>query len=262
MQHSDHNNIDNKNTQDIFLRNASLAVLDKLNRKVIIDLVRNGVVESHDVPFLYNNAGTGGFMQDFFVDIPNDCKCPNPAEGNYDVLPRGIVTLQNFAIKSGDITNPFVRGSFKQEAIEPLNDAKVMKAYSSRLRVLPMDLAFQIQIKSDNLNKTFKIVEKIFDFYYKNEVVYFQYRGIRVPGQIRFPETMTHDKKYNFTYDTDQNITTTFNVEFETYYPSFDDSSTMYKGNTIKQFNITKKTKGSGTTLDGGFIDRDAPEIE
>lgn len=260
MQHSDHNNITNKNTQDVFLRNASLGVLDILNRRIIIDLVRDGKVESHEVPFLYNNAGTGGFMQDFFVAMPEDCKYP--AEGNYDSLPRGIVTLQNFSIKSGDITNPFVRGTFKQEALEPTNDAKVMKAYSARLRTLPMDLAFQVQIKSDNLNKTFKIVEKIFDFYYKNEVVYFQYRGIRIPGQLRFPETMTHDKKYNFTYDTDQNITTTFNIEFETYFPSFDDSSTMYKGNTIKQFNVTKKVAGSNTTIADGFIDRDAPEVE
>ena len=262
MQTSDHNNITNKNTQDIFLRNASLAVLDVLNRKVIIDLVRDGVVTKHEVPFLYNNAGTGGFMQDFFIDIPDGCKYPEFAEGNYDQLPRGIVTLNNFAIKSGDITNPFVRGTFKQEEIEPLNDRKVMKAYSARLKTLPMDLAFQIQIKSDNLNKTFKIVEKIFDFYYKNEVVYFQYRGIRIPGQLRFPETMTHDKKYSFTYDTDQNITTTFNVEFETYYPSFDDSSTMYKGNVIDQFNVVKKVQGSNTTIADGYIDRDAPEVE
>ena len=36
----------------------------------------------------------------------------------------------------------------------------------------------------------------------------------------------------------------------------------MYKGNTIKQFNVTKKVAGSGTTISDGFIDRDAPEVE
>lgn len=262
MQHSNHNNITNKNTQDIFLRNASLAVLDILNRRIIIDLVRDGVVESHEIPFLYNNAGTGGFMQDFFIDIPGDCKYPEFAEGNYDKLPRGIVTLQNFVIKSSDITNPFVRATYKQEAIDPTNDVKVMKAWSSRLKSLPMDLKFEVKIKSDNLNKTFKIVEKIFDFYYKNEVVYFQYRGIRIPGQLRFPETITNDKKYSFTYDNDQNVTTSFELEFETYYPSFDDSSTMYKGDTIHQFNISKKIQGSNTTISDGFVDKDFPNIE
>jgi hypothetical protein len=262
MQSSNNQNITNHNTQDIFLRNASLAVLDVLNRRVIIDLVREGVIEKHEIPFIYNNAGTAGFMHDFFVDVPDGCKYPEFAEGNYDILPRGIVTLQNFEIKSGDITNPFVRGTFTQEEIEPLNDRKVMKAYSARMKVLPMDLKFEVKIKSDNLNKTFKIMEKIFDFYYKNEVAYFQYRGVRIPGQLRFPEMMTHDKKYSFTYDNDQNVITTFSVEFETYYPSFDDSSKMYKGNTIQQINVTKKVDGSNSTISDIYIDKDAPNIE
>lgn len=261
MQNSNHQNITNKNTQDIFLRNASLSVLDILNRRIVIDLVRDGKIEKHEVPFFYNKAGTGGFMHDFFVDIPDDCKYPEYAEGDYDIIPNGIVTLENFNIRSGDITNKFVRGTFTQEELDK-NDQKVMKAYSSRLYTLPMDLKFGIKIKSDNLNKTFKIMEKIFDFYYKNEVVYFQYRGIRIPGQIKFPETMTQDKKYNFTYDQDQYITTQFSLEFETYYPSFDDSSTMYKGNTIHHFNIAKKSKGDGTTLSDAWVDKDFPPTE
>jgi hypothetical protein len=261
MQSSNHNNITNKNTQDIFMRNASLALLSILNKKIIIDLVRNGVVEQHKVPFMYTAGGDGGFMQDFFIDLPDDCEYPAFAEGNYDVVPRGIVTLKDFAIKSGDITNPFVRGSWKQETVGE-NGQKVMKAFSSRLKSLPMDLKFDIKIKTDNLNKTFKIIEKIFDFYYKNEVVYFQYRGIRIPSQIRFPETMSTDKKYNFEYDTDKYIHTSFQVEMETYYPSFDDSSTMYKGNTINHFNIAKKSAGDGTTLSDAWIDKDFPPTE
>lgn len=261
MQNSNHQNITNKNTQDVFLRNASLAVLDVLNRRIVIDLVRDGKIEKHDIPFFYNKAGTGGFMQDFFIDIPNDCKYPKHAEGDYDIVPNGIVTLENFNIRSGDITNKFVRGTFTQEELDK-NDQKVMKAYSSRLYTLPMDLKFGIKLKSDNLNKTFKIIEKIFDFYYKNEVVYFQYRGIRIPGQIKFPETMMQDKKYNFTYDQDQYVNTTFSLDLETYYPSFDDSSTMYKGNTIKHFNISKKSMGDNTTINDSWVDKDFPQVE
>lgn len=261
MQNSTHQNINNQNTQDIFLRNAALAILDKLNRKITIDLVRDGKLEKHTVPFFYNKAGTGGFMQDFFVDIPDGCTYPEYAEGDYDVVPNGIITLENFAIKSSDITNKFVRGTFTQEELNQ-NGQKVMKAYSSRLFTLPMDLKFGVKIKSDNMNKTFKIMEKIFDFYYKADVVYFQYRGIRIPGQISFPESMQQDKKYNFTYDNDQYINTSFSLDFETYYPSFDDSSTMYKGNTIQQFNIGKKIAGSNTVIGDGWVDKDSPIIE
>lgn len=261
MQNSNHENITNRNTQDIFLRNATLALLDFLNRRIIIDLVRDGRIEKHEVPFFYNFAGTGGFMQDFFVDIPDNCKYPEFAEGNYDVIPRGIVTIDNFVIKSRDITNKFVRGSFTQEE-RGKNDEKIMKAYSSRLYSLPIDIKFTIKIKTDNLNKTFKIIEKIFDFYYKTDVVYFQYRGIRIPGHIKFPESISNDKKYNFLYTEDTYVNTTFAVDMETYYPSFDDSSTMYKGNVIRQWGASTKLKGSNTRISTDWIDRDYPKKE
>ena len=99
MQNSNHENIRNSNVQDIFLRNATLSVLDVLNRKIIIDLVRGDKVEKHEIPFFYNFAGNQGFMQDFFIDLPEDCKYPTLAEGNYDIVPRGIVTLKTFSYK-------------------------------------------------------------------------------------------------------------------------------------------------------------------
>lgn len=261
MQQSNHENITNRNTQDIFLRNATLALLDILNRRIIIDLVRDGKIEKHEIPFFYNFSGTGGFMQDFFIDIPDGCKIPSHAEGSYDSVPRGIITINNFSIKSSDITNKFVRASFTQEE-RGENDQKIMKAYSSRLYSLPMDLKFDLKIKTDNLNKTFKIIEKIFDFYYKNEVVYFQYRGIRIPAQLKFPESIANDKKYNFAYTDDTYVTTSFSIDMETYYPSFDDSSTMDKGNVIRQFGSGVKASGSNSNLNNTWIDQDYPTKE
>lgn len=261
MKSSNHENIQNQNTQDIFLRNATLALLDVLNRKIVIDLVRDGKIEKHEIPFFYNFAGSQGFMQDFFIDLPDDCKYPQFADGSYDIVPRGIITLSSFQIKSSDITNKFVRGTFTQEERNE-NDQKVMKAYSSRLYSLPMSIKFDAKIKVDNLNKAFKITEKIFDFYYKNEVLYYQYRGIRIPAQITFPEAVTNDKKYSFTYADDTYVNLAFSMDMETYYPSFDDSSTMYKGNVIRQFGAYQKLKGTDTIIKGDWIDSDYPPSE
>lgn len=243
------------------MRNSTLALLDLLNRNVIIDLKRNDQVEKHEIPFFYNFSGDEGFMKDFFLELPTDCKYPNHAEGNYERMPRGIVSLSSFAIKSGDITNKFVRGTFTQETRD-LNDQKQLKAYSARLFTLPMALKYSVKIESDNLNKTFKIIEKIFDFYYKNQVVYFQYRGIRIPGQITFPESADFQKIYNFTY-TDSNIVTiSLSLDMETYFPSFDDSSTFYKGNTIQQFNVRETQAGTKNVISDTFVDPDYPPHE
>jgi hypothetical protein len=261
MKNTLHENIRNENVDDIFMRNATLSLLDLLNREVVIDLKRKDRVEKFDIPFFYNFGGDEGFMKDFFMELPTDCKYPNFAEGNYDQMPRGIVTLSGFSVKTQDFTNKFVRGTFTQE-VRNINDQKQLKAFSSRLFSLPMSLKYSVKIESDNLNKTFKIIEKIFDFYYKNQVRYFQFRGIRIPAQITFPDTADFQKNYNFSYSDSTTVSITLNLDMETYFPTFDESSTFYKGNTISQFNLREQQEGSSETLNDLWIDRDFPPSE
>lgn len=236
-------NIKNSNVQDIFLRNATLSLLDVLNKEIEIELVRNGQIEKHEIPFFYNFSGGEGFMKDFFIDIPDGCKIPKHAEGNYDIVPRGITTLSSFSIKSGDITNKFVRGSFMQQELGD-NDEKINKAYSSRLYSFPLNLKYDIKILVDNLNKSFKIMEKVMDMFYKNRVIYFQYRGMRIPGQFTFPDQENFEKKYDFSYETDQRVNITFSIDMETYFPSFSEDTTFYKGNHIQRFGLNIDSSG------------------
>lgn len=261
MQVTHTENIRNENVQDIFLRNATLSMLDLLNRQVIIQLKRNDKIEDHEIPFFYNFGGDEGFMKDFFLELPTDCHYPNHAEGNYEQLPRGILTLSSFTIKPSDNTNKFVRGSFNEETRDE-NDQKSIKAFSARLFTLPMVLSYNIKIESDNINKTFKIMEKIFDFYYKNQVRYFQFRGVRIPAQVTFPDTAQFTKSYSFVYSDANTVTISLDINMETYFPSFDDHSKMYKGNTIKQFNIKEVTGNDNTTLNDSWIDQDYPPAE
>ena len=260
MQNTNQEYIRNKNTQDIFIRNAVISLLDLLNRQVVIDLVRGEEVEKFEIPFFYNFSNDEGFMKDFFMELPTDCKYPNFAEGNYERLPRGIVTLSSFSIKASDVTNKYVRGSFTQEE-KDMNGQSKLKAYSARLFVLPMSLTFAVKIESDNLNKLFKIIEKIFDFFYKNQVRYFQYRGIRIPAQVVFPEEARFEKKYDFTYTDDQSVKLDLSLTMETYYPSFDDHSTFYKGNVIDQFNLRNQQLNGGR-FGEPWIDQDFPPSE
>jgi hypothetical protein len=236
-------------------------MLDLLNRQVIIQLKRNDKIEDHEIPFFYNFGGDEGFMKDFFLELPTDCHYPNHAEGNYEQLPRGILTLSSFTIKPSDNTNKFVRGSFNEETRDE-NDQKSIKAFSARLFTLPMVLSYNIKIESDNINKTFKIMEKIFDFYYKNQVRYFQFRGVRIPAQVTFPDTAQFTKSYSFVYSDANTVTISLDINMETYFPSFDDHSKMYKGNTIKQFNIKEVTGNDNTTLNDSWIDQDYPPAE
>lgn len=261
MKVTNNENVRNSNVQDIFLRNATLSLLDLLNREVVIQLVREGKIEDHEIPFFYNFGGDEGFMKDFFIELPTDCKYPSHAEGNYERMPRGIVTLSSFAIKPSDNTNKFVRGSFNQETSDD-QGKRTMKAYSAMLFSLPMTLTFGVKIESDNINKTFKIMEKIFDFYYKNQVRYFQFRGIRIPAQVTFPDSAQFTKSYSFTYADQNTVSISLDLNMETYFPSFDDHSLRYKGNTIKQFNLRESTGSDNATLGDVWVDQDYPPSE
>jgi len=74
----------NTNTQDIFLRNLTISLLDLLNRQLEVELWRDDRLETHTIPFYFNQGTDEGFMQDFFVGIPSSCKISQMAEGNYD----------------------------------------------------------------------------------------------------------------------------------------------------------------------------------
>ena len=233
------------NTDDIFLRNLTISLLDLLNGEMEIDLARNDRRETYPVPFLYNYGTDEGFLKDFYIGLPNDCRIP-VAEGTYDIIPRGIVTLASFSPKSSDITNKFIRGSFTQTELGE-NDQKVLAGYSAHLFSIPMVVRFDIKVISDNLNKVFKIAEKLLQLNYANRVMYFQYNGTRIPAQFQFNTPETVDKKYTFTMSDNNKINLSLQVEVETYLPSFEKTSKRNISNVMERINVTR-------TFDSGEV--------
>jgi hypothetical protein len=234
----------NLNTDDIFLRNLTIAILDLLNGETQIDLARNNTVQSYSVPFFYNYGTDEGFLKDFYVGLPDNCRVP-VAEGTYDIVPRGIVTLSSFQVKSGDITNKFVRGNFAEDGTAP-NGEITYEAKSALLYALPLQVKFDVKVIVDNLNKTFKVAEALMDLNYSNRVVYFQYKGVRIPAQIQFPESEAFDKQYKFTYSDNNKINLTLSLNVESYFPSFEKTSTRNRANVMDKILVAHKDPNGG----------------
>lgn len=246
------------NTDDIFLRNLTIALLDLLNGSMTLSLSRDDHKETFSVPFLYNFGTDEGFLKDFYIGLPDNCQIP-VAEGTYDIIPRGVVTLSSFQVKSSDITNRFIRGQYSELERGP-NDQNVLTGYSAQLYSLPMSVKFDVKIICDNLNKAFKIAEKMLDINYANRVMYFQYNGVRIPAQFQFPTNETVDKVYKFSM-TDQNkINVTLSIDVETYFPSFEQSSKRLSTNVIERINLNKKDD-SGNNMTSSWVDQNTPII-
>lgn len=241
------------NTDDIFLRNLTIALLDLLNGEMVLTIAREDHREEFRVPFVYNYGTDEGFLKDFYIGLPDNCRIP-VAEGTYDIIPRGIVTLSSFQVKTSDITNKFVRGSFT-ETERGDNDQNVLTGYSAQLFSFPMSVKFEIKIICDNLNKAFKIAENMLHLNYANRVVYFQYNGVRIPAQFQFPATETVEKQYKFTLTDNNKININLSMDVETYLPSFETTSKRKSSNVMERINVSRRTEG-GDPISTGWTEQ------
>ena len=226
------------NTNDVFLRNVGISLMALLNSEMQFDLARGDHNERIAIPFMYNYGTDEGFLKDFYVGLPDDCKAP-VAEGTYDQLPRGVITINSFQVKSSDLTNKYIRGLYTEQE-KGVNDQNVMTAYSALLFSLPMNIKFDVSILCDNLNKSLKIAEEMLKLNYSNRVWYFQYHGIRIPAGFQFPENESIDKSYKFTYADNNKTTMKLTLDVETYLPSFEQTSKVKASNVMERINLNK----------------------
>ena len=107
------------NTDDVFLRGLITSLLKSMNDKLKYIQINDQqeVLETY-IPFFYQLTGDESFLQDFFIKYTN-CKTDEVvAEGNYDVIPRGVVSLQTVQIDVQGLSNKYTRMSYAQEDIK------------------------------------------------------------------------------------------------------------------------------------------------
>jgi hypothetical protein len=219
------------NVDEVFLRGIIVGFLRSLNEKLTYTQIneQQEILEIF-IPFFYSMSGDESFLQDFYLNY-FDCEGQSPfAEGNYDVIPRGIVNLSGVDIQTGALTSGFVRTTYNVETV-----TGEMKALSAYTNAIPLALTFDITLRTDTLVDTFKIFQSVISTFYKVYDFSVEYGGIRIPVQAGFPETYPNDKQLEFSYATTQKyIETKFTVQAETYYPQKDLQTERFRGNLMQ----------------------------
>jgi regulatory protein YycH of two-component signal transduction system YycFG len=197
-------------------------------------------------------------MKDFFFNLPQDCNIAL-VEGNYERVPRGIVTLNSFQVSTKDLTNKFIRGTYNKE-VKDENGRKINEAHSARLFSIPLHITYSVEIRFDTMNEAFKLTDMILDTFYANRVYYFQYRGVRIPAQFRFPDSADINKNYKFDYNSapDNYASIKMAVVMETYFPSFDKTSDRKRTKVMTQAQSGTINADTGQPLTnwGPFVDQ------
>lgn len=233
------------NVDEVFLRGIIVGLLRNLNERVTYTQInqQQQILQVY-IPFFYSMSGDETFLQDFYLDYL-DCDGQSPfAEGNYDVIPRGIITLTGVNIETASLTSGFVRATYNVEDLQGQ-----MKAYSAYTTSIPLSMTFDVKLRADTLLDTFKIFQAVIQTFYKVFSFSVEFGGMRVPVQVGFPEQYQNDKQLEFSYQNTQKwIETTFSVAVETYYPQKDLETERFRGN-LMQAGIRLKVSTNETTI-------------
>jgi len=216
------------NNENILIRAVLAGLLDILNNKLTYSQVwGDDDIETISVPWFYNQSGDERFMQDFYTHYA-ECMPPRPIDGNFDIIPRGVVTYTGSGINAQRITSRYVQGRYIKEVNGQL------ESYVSYLYSIPLTVRIDCEMWVDRHITALKIEQEIREVFYKTLTYYVYYKGLRVGNTVGFPEDITVDKNVQYSFESDNKIKVNFQLEIETYQPVFDPTTEMKTTSRIK----------------------------
>lgn len=234
------------NVDNVFNRSVIAGLLYLLNHKITYDQVwQDNVTERVTVPFAYNFASAKDqrFAQDNYTFFGRECFSDKFIDGKFDMLPRFAVTYTGSQIDSQNITNRFVKAKYQK-----VEDGSI-ESYTAFLYSIPMTLNFELEGWIDNYDTAFKIEQKIYETFYKNQTFRVLYRGMSINCCAGFPESITTgEKTVSYSFEQENQLKMTFNIAVEAYYPSFDDSVAVPSDKVIEHIGADFNHFSSGVT--------------
>jgi len=207
-------------------------------------------VETISVPWFYNQSGDERFMQDFYTHYA-ECMPPRPVDGNFDMIPRGVVTYTGSSIEAQRITSRYVQGRYVKEVDGQL------ESYSSYLYSIPLNVRIDCEMWIDRQVTALKIEQEIREVFYKTLTYYVYYKGLRIGNTVGFPEDITIDKNIQYSFEADNKIKINFALEIETYQPVFDPTTETKTTSRIKKFGYDLypvSEKDNVNSVEGGAV--------
>lgn len=222
------------NSDNVFFRALVVAFINALNERIRYDVVVSPT-ESRpfSLDFYFSLVGDGRFIQDNFINMDN-CKF-DFADGNYDPIPRGVVSIAGIEMPEDSLTNNYVRIEYQK-----LVDG-AMKTYSAQAIAVPLRVQFQVDVIVDILLDYFRIAQVAFSEFFKTIPFSFRYESIRIPARAMIPAPLPGEKPYSYSYGDDQRIKMSFTIEVETYLPVIDQTTEFFKGNSMQTFSSSQE---------------------
>jgi hypothetical protein len=239
------------NRDDSVIRHLIVGLLADLNKKVSFyrQLDTNTRTEI-DVPFYYSITGDENFLKDnFLFSTANGFECsPNPvgADGNYDVVPRGVVNLTSMTVDPARLVNKRNIGEYSK-----MNDQGLLEGYRAEFEMIPMTFSVDIEILVSSLLDIFKCTEQLIKKLYKSnqynvEVGHLDEGLYRLAAYYAMPDDYGKENPIEYTFDDKGNYKITFSIDINSSMPAIDFDTERHVGN--RMFKLTHNIEDGKTT--------------
>lgn len=226
------------NFDDSVIRHIIIGLISDLNNKVYFYRQKdNDTRVVVDVPFYYSITGDDQFLRDTFLFMtPDGLDCiPDKAfaDGNYDVIPRGVASLTSLQIDSSKLVNKAIRGSYAK-----LNENGAMEGYTAEFTMIPVTLSFDIKILVGSQLDSFKITEMLIKRLYKSnnfsvDVGHLNEGTYRIASYYAMPDSYDNERPVEFTFDDKGRYEISLPIEVNSFIPSFEFDSEIHSGNRM-----------------------------
>ncbi len=204
---------DVKNYDDVFYRDLTVCLLDKLEGKVFWKNKFSEKTIDVTVPFYYSLSGDERFLLDSFTD---DVVSNNRfVELNTDIIPRGHITLTTVNIKSDEFRNPNV---WLKTIVE--NESE-LRTVLKKVRAIPIVATYDVVILLDSEIDVFKCQTALMDTLWLYREMYFEYNFMHIDAISLIPDDIAFEIIRESNLSSDNNIKINFSIEVHTFYPAY-----------------------------------------
>lgn len=247
------------NKDDSIVRHVIIGLLADLNNKLYI--MRQLSAEERvavDVPFYYAIAGDENFMRDNFLFTTGEDEDCNPlglADGNYDVVPRGVINMTGLAIDSDSLVNKRNMGTYAKLAAD-----NTMRSFTAEFQMIPVTVSFDIEVRVSSQLDCLKLTEMIIKTMYKSnyfnvEVGHLEDGTYRIASYYALPEDYDLKRPIEFSFEDKERYSVTFPIEVKSFIPSFEWDTEHNNGNRMFEIHNYATEMKNGPDIDRTSVD-------
>ena len=222
------------NKDDSVIRHIVVGLTANLTEKVSYNQVVAGELVPVSIPFMFSFTGDENWMnENFLVNQIVDNFSHDQAIGNYETMPRGVISLVNVSIDSASLVNKYVRGTY-----EKLEKDGTMRSYVSQFQMIPIRMTFDAKIFVETILDVFRVLEKIVKKLYKNNPFNIDAGSpdqgtYRIACAYKMPEDYEMKRPIQFGFDDKKRRSIEFSLELTSFIPSFEPGDEQFSGNRM-----------------------------